>query len=87
MSGIYSVVDPDGDGVGLGMGPLADSRPGGRGVNNNSSNSANGMGHHSPLRPQSQLLSGLVSRAEMLVTINARIKNTVTCIVGFYKTA
>jgi hypothetical protein len=67
----YSAVhhDPDvSDGVGLGMGPLADSRP-------DSSNNINSS------TSNSRLLNGLVSRAEMLVTINTRLKNTVTCII------
>jgi hypothetical protein len=84
--------EDDGDGVvGIGMGPLADSRPVKINGINVASGAAGGSGSHSSgssgsassgglaTRARNRLLHSLMSRAEWLSTVNSRMKNTATC--------
>lgn len=76
MRGGYDQVDGM-DGVGSGMGPLADSE----------SHPIAIMDDDGSFRPSSpsprrhRLLSGLMTQAERVMTVHQRLKNTMTCIV------
>lgn len=78
----FSMVDDDVDGIGSGMGPLADAQHANGasaldvGAGSSGTAAASASSHSS-----SRLLSGLVSQAEHVFTITSRMRNTLTCIV------
>ena len=82
----FSMVDDDVDGVGSGMGPLADAHhaaingAAARDVGAGGSGTG-GSAASASVNSSSRLLSGLVSQAEHVFTITSRLRNTLTCIV------